>query len=56
MWGVTRDVEGVSVVMTEVNQEVNQDVFEKTVIAVAMILLTVFSEFIWVSDIKQIQV
>lgn len=49
-------MKGVGVVMTEVSLSGHQDVSEKTAIAVTMILLTVFSEFIWVSDIKQIQV
>lgn len=49
-------VKGVGVVMTEVSLSGHQDVSEKTAMAVTMILLTVFSEFIWVSDIKQIQV
>lgn len=49
-------VKGVGVVMTEVSLSGHQDVFEKIAIAVTVILLTVFSGFIWVSDIKQIQV
>lgn len=49
-------VKGVGVVMTEVSLSGHQDVSEKIVIAITVILLTVFSEFIWVSDIKQIQV
>lgn len=56
MWGGSL-VNGVGVVITDVrlSRDQKEEMSEKIVITVVLILFIIFSEFIWVSSIKQIQ-